>query len=150
MRDAPPKTLNIKFSPLIMKLIQILIIIIIPFIFILLLKQSEKFTVPFKPYQEPYWGYCYPNLSDQEFATGNYQTQCWSNFAYDDCQKLMANGFNCGRNIKTGETIPCLHSEGKCKERSQCFSTCFENVDIWKQPYMIKVTRQDLIALSPN
>jgi len=127
----------------------LLFLLLIIIILALLLSTVENFTVPFHDYKKPYWGYCTPNLSPQEFASGKYQTQCWSNFSSDDCIDLMSNGFNCGYNVETGQPIPCNHSFGNCKDNPLCFSTCYTQTDIWKQPYMIKVTRQDLIALSP-
>lgn len=107
----------------------------------------EKFTVPFKDYKEPYFGFCYPAITAKQFATGKYDTFCWSNYAYDDCQKLNTLGYNCGRNLETGELLPCTHGLGTCKDVPQCFSTCYDQVSPWKQPYMIQVTRNDLIGL---
>ena len=108
---------------------------------------SENFTVDFIPYQEPYFGFCYPNLTQEEYDSGNYDTHCWANFALEDCDLLNKNKYNCGRNLKTGEPLPCYHNTGKCKDEPQCFSTCYEQVGKCKEPYMIKVTRDNLIGL---
>ena len=121
------------------------------FIFICLItfniKNIEKFTVDFIPYQNPYFGFCYPGLSKDEWKSGNFQTHCWNNFAYEDCELLNQNGYNCGYNLKTGEKLKCVHNTATCKEEPQCHSSCFQQVGPCKEPYMIQVKSDNLIGL---
>ncbi len=128
--------------------------IIIPIIFIILLllfilfsKSFEKFTVDFIPYKDPYFGFCYPGLSKEQWESGNFQTRCWNNFSYEDCELLNQNGYNCGYDLKTGKKLKCVHNINKCKDESQCFSTCFNEVGPCKGPYMIEVKANNLIGL---
>lgn len=130
-----------------MKIILILFFILICIIVLFKNYYYEKFTVDFIPYQNPYFGYCSAGVSEKEFATGNYDTYCWDNYAYEDCELLNTHGYNCGRNLKTGELLKCVHNEGTCKKDSQCHSSCFDQVGPYNEPYMIKVESNNLIGL---
>lgn len=132
-----------KYLPFLCILLILLIVYLIKeFIFM------EKFTVDFIPYKDPYFGFCYPALSKEQWASGNYSSHCWNNFALEDCQLLNQNGYNCGFNLKTGEKLECHHNTGKCKDEPQCFSTCYEQIGKCKEPYMIQVKSDNLIGLS--
>jgi len=108
---------------------------------------NENFTVDFIPYANPYFGFCYPKLTAEQWKSGNFDTHCWNNFAYEDCELLNQNGYNCGFDLKTGKKLKCHHNTGKCKDEPQCFSSCYQQVGRCKEPYMIPVTRDDLIGL---
>ena len=132
-----------------MKLLLILLFILL-LIYVFSGNNNEHFTVDFIPYEDPYFGFCSPKLSKKQFASGKYTTHCWNNYAYEDCELLNQNGYNCGFNIETGEKLSCKHNTGKCKDEPQCFSTCFQQVGPCKEPYMIQVERNNLIGLSAS
>jgi len=128
----------------------ILLILVLIFISIIVFSYNyiEHFTVDFIPYKNPYFGFCYPGLTKKQWKSGKYDTHCWNNFAYEDCELLNQNGYNCGFNIETGEKLKCVHNPGKCKDESQCFSTCYQQVGDCKGPYMIQVESDNLIGLA--
>ena len=109
---------------------------------------QENFSASFVPYQDPYFGYCTADLTKDQWKSGNFTNHCWNNYAYEDCELLNQNNYNCGFNLKTGEKLKCVHKLGKCKEDNMCFSTCYQQVGEGKEPYMIQVTRDNLIGLS--
>ncbi len=109
---------------------------------------KEKFTVDFYDYEEPYFGYCTPGLTPEQWKSGEFVTKCWNNFAYEDCELLNQNNYNCGYSLKTGKKLKCTHSIGKCKDEPQCFSSCYEQMGPCKGPYMIKVESNNLIGLA--
>lgn len=122
------------------------ILIFISFSFLLF--NIEKFsTIDFTANKDPYFGFCSPNLPKKLFQSGNFVTQCWNNMALEDCQLLNKTGKNCGYNTLTGESLPCHHHLGSCKKKPQCFSTCYQQVDPSKQPYMIDVEYNNLIQI---
>jgi len=125
---------------------------IILFIFILILWSCyylQENLVAFRDYKVPNFGYCKPPLTFQQFKKGKYDTYCWGQMGYEDCEMLNSNGYNCGKNLETGEILPCTYKYGKCKDDPQCFSSCYQQVGICKGPYMIKVESNNLIGLEP-
>ena len=128
----------------------IIIIILITAIFAFLEKNQgsgEMFTVPIPDYKkiDGELGYCGPDMTFDEFKKGNFNTKCWKDMTAEMCYDMNKNGFYCGVNAKTGEKLECVHSLGKCKDDSMCFSTCYEQRDY--PPYMIEVDSNNLIGL---
>lgn len=120
---------------------------LIAFVFILLNNFNEKFTVPFKDYGLPNYGYCCSSLTEKEFQTGKYSTHCWKDMSIEECDLINAKGLNCGYNLETGEPLKCFHKPGDCKNEVQCYGSCFDQVGPFNGPYMIPVTRDNVIGL---
>ena len=104
--------------------------------------------VAFRDYKVPNFGYCKPPITEKQFKNGKFDTYCWSQMGYEDCEMLNSNGYNCGRNLETGEVLPCVYKYGKCKEDPICFSSCYPQFGKCKEPYMIQVKSNNLIGLS--
>jgi hypothetical protein len=134
----------------IMRISYIIIIILITTIFAFLEMErsaGEKFTVPIPDFKnmDSELGYCGPNTTFDEFKKGNYNTKCWKDMTLEMCNDMNKNGFYCGVNPATGKKLECVHSLGKCKDDSMCFSTCYEQRDY--PSYMIEVDSNNLIGL---
>jgi len=108
----------------------------------------EPFVV-FNDYKVPNPGYCKSPIPDKLFKEGRWDTYCWGEMGQEDCELLNNNGYNCGRDLKTGEILPCVYKYGKCKDDVQCYSSCYDMVGLAKGPYMIKVESNNLIGLNP-
>lgn len=131
-----------------MKILLLLLFLLFCLIVFVGINNTEKFTVDFYDYKEPYFGFCSPGITKEQWNSGEYVTKCWNNFAYEDCELLNQNNYNCGFSLKTGEKLKCKHFEGECKNEPQCFSSCYEQVGGCKGPYMIQVERNNLIGLA--
>lgn len=105
--------------------------------------------VAFKDYKVPNFGYCKAPINESQFKEGKYDTYCWNQMGYEDCEMLNSQGYNCGKNLETGETLPCVYKYGKCKDDPQCFSSCYDQVGACKGPYMIPVKSNNLIGFGP-
>ena len=93
-------------------------------------KRIEHFEVGIKTkfnYGQDYFGFCRPNISEEQFASGLYQTRCWDKKSYEDCNLLNNNGFDCGVYLPTGETLACYHSKKVCHSTPICNNSCYES-----------------------
>lgn len=111
------------------------------------LDELESFTVKFSDYKPPNPGYCKPSINNREFASGKYDSYCWQKMGDEDCELLNNNGYNCGHDLKTGKNIPCMYTTGNCRDDPTCFSTCYDQVGKFNEPYMIPVESDKLIGL---
>ena len=111
------------------------------------IKEMESFTVKFSDYKVPNPGYCKPPINNQDFASGAYNSYCWDTMGGEDCGLLNRNGYNCGRDLKTGKNMECIHTTGTCRDDPSCFSTCYDRVGKFNEPYMIQVESDNLIGL---
>lgn len=109
----------------------------------------QENLVAFKDYKVPNFGYCKSPINNKQYKEGKYDTYCWGQMGYEDCEMLNANGFNCGKNLQTGEVLPCTYKYGHCKDDPQCFSSCYDQVGPCRGPYMIPVKSNNLIGLEP-
>lgn len=110
-------------------------------------KEMESFTVKFSDYKVPNPGYCKPPINNRDFASGTYNSYCWDTMGGEDCGLLNRNGYNCGRDLKTGKNMECIHTTGTCRDDPSCFSTCYDRVGKFNEPYMIQVESDNLIGL---
>ena len=110
-------------------------------------KEIESFTVKFSDYKVPNPGYCKPPINNRDFASGTYNSYCWDTMGGEDCGLLNRNGYNCGRDLKTGKNMECIHTTGTCRDDPSCFSTCYDRVGKFNEPYMIQVESDNLIGL---
>ena len=110
-------------------------------------KEMESFTVKFSDYKVPNPGYCKPPINNLDFASGTYNSYCWDTMGGEDCGLLNRNGYNCGRDLKTGKNMECIHTTGTCRDDPSCFSTCYDRVGKFNEPYMIQVESDNLIGL---
>lgn len=111
-------------------------------------KELESFTVKFSDYKVPNPGYCKPPIDDRGFASGAYNSYCWDKMGDEDCGLLNKNGYNCGRDLKTGKNMDCIYTNGNCRDDPSCFSTCYDRVGKFNEPYMIQVDSDNLIGLA--
>lgn len=112
--------------------------------------ELESFTVKFSDYDVPNPGYCKPPIDDRGFASGAYNSYCWDKMGDEDCGLLNKNGYNCGRDLKTGKNMECVYTTGKCRDDPSCFSTCYDRVGKFNEPYMIRVESDNLIGLGAS
>ena len=110
-------------------------------------KELESFTVKFSDYKVPNPGYCKPPIDDRGFASGAYNSYCWDKMGDEDCGLLNKNGYNCGRDLKTGKNMDCMYTTGNCRDDPSCFSTCYDRFGKFNDPYMIRVESDNLIGL---
>ena len=111
-------------------------------------KEMESFTVKFSDYKVPNPGYCKPPINNRDFASGAYNSYCWDTMGGEDCGLLNRNGYNCGKDLKTGKNMDCIHTTGNCRDDPSCFSTCYDRVGKFNEPYMIPVESDNLIGLA--
>jgi uncharacterized protein YxeA len=109
--------------------------------------ENESFTVKFSDYKVPNPGYCKPEINNQDFASGAYNSYCWDKMGDEDCGLLNRNGYNCGKNLKNGKNMDCIYTTGTCRDDPSCFSTCYDRVGKFNEPYMIQVESDNLIGL---
>jgi len=109
--------------------------------------EMESFTVRFSDYKVPNPGYCKPAINNRDFASGAYNSYCWDKMGDEDCGLLNRNGYNCGKDLKTGKNMDCIYTTGNCRDDSSCFSTCYDRVGKFNEPYMIPVKSDNLIGL---
>jgi predicted metal-binding protein len=107
----------------------------------------ESFTVEFSDYKVPNPGYCKPAINNKDFASGKYDSYCWDKMGDEDCGLLNRNGYNCGKDLKTGKNMECIYTTGTCRDDPGCFSTCYDRVGKFNEPYMIPVEYDNLIGL---
>jgi len=129
-------------------LLFIFIIVLSVFIVRRDVKEMESFTVKFSDYKVPNPGYCKPAINNQDFASGAYNSYCWDTMGGEDCGLLNKNGYNCGKDLKTGKNMDCIHTTGNCRDDPSCFSTCYDRVGKFNEPYMIPVESDNLIGLA--
>jgi len=136
-----------------------LLVCFLLFIFIVILsvfivkrdaKEHESFTVKFSDYKVPNPGYCKPPIDDRGCASGAYDSYCWDKMGDEDCGLLNRNGYNCGRDLKTGTNMECTYTTGTCRDDPSCFSTCYDRVGKFNEPYMIRVESDNLIGLGAS
>lgn len=111
------------------------------------LAELELFTVKFRDYKVPNPGYCKPAINNRDFASGAYNSYCWDKMGDEDCGLLNRNGYNCGKDLKTGKNMECIYTTGTCRNDPSCFSTCYDRVGKFNDPYMIQVESDNLIGL---
>lgn len=128
-------------------LLFIFVIILSVFIVRRDVKELESFTVKFSDYKVPNPGYCKPPINNRDFASGAYNSYCWDTMGGEDCGLLNRNGYNCGHDLKTGKNMECAHNTGNCRDDPSCFSTCYDRVGKFNEPYMIPVEYDKLIGL---
>jgi hypothetical protein len=109
--------------------------------------ENESFTVKFRDYKVPNPGYCKPAINNQDFASGAYNSYCWDKMGDEDCGLLNRNGYNCGQDLKNGKNMDCIYTTGTCRDDPSCFSTCYDRVGKFNEPYMIQVESDNLIGL---
>ena len=109
--------------------------------------EMESFTMKFSDYKVPNPGYCKPPITNRDFASGAYNSYCWDTMGGEDCGLLNRNGYNCGKDLKTGKNMECMHTTGNCRDDPSCFSTCYDRVGKFNEPYMIRVDSDNLIGL---
>lgn len=112
-------------------------------------KNTESFNVRFSDYKVPNPGYCKAPITKKDFAGGKYDTYCWSNMGDEDCGLVNNNGYNCGKNLVSNQILPCVYKYGEWKDDASCFSTAYDRVGKFKEPYMIQVDADNLIGLGP-
>jgi hypothetical protein len=108
----------------------------------------ESFTIEFRDYKVPNTGYCKPLIDNRDFKSGAYDSYCWNKMGNEDCGLLNRNGYNCGKDLKTGKNLECIYTTGNCKDDPRCFSSCYDTVGKFNDPYMIPVESDNLIGLA--
>jgi hypothetical protein len=130
-------------------ILYILLFFIIIFVYIYLTNRSVEnlkfYDHDRDNYGESYMGFCYPNVSEDEFKTGNYKTKCWNNYSHEDCQLLNKNGFNCGYHIPTKTFLPCMHNTDNCHNKAICNDSCYQSGNNCDDPIFLKIDYKKLI-----
>ena len=80
-------------------------------------------------YGDDYKGFCRADITEKQFATGLYNTECWDKKSIEDCQQLNNNGFSCGTYLPTGRNLPCIHDVAECHTRAMCNNSCYESAN---------------------